>query len=282
MRLFVTGGTGFVGSHFVEQALAAGHDVLALRRTDQSATRIKLLRQPSWLTKPMKDVSPMELVDCDALVHLAAAGVVVSQDACWSELLQTNVLDSLMLCESAVAAGVERFVVAGSCFEYGRAADRYKFIPPDAPLEPTTFYAASKAAASVAFMAFAADMGVRLSIHRIFHAFGEGEPAVRLWPSLRRAAKAGEDLPMSPGEQIRDFMPIEQVASKLLEAVTDEAVTPGRAKVENVGTGRPQTIREFAEQWWRHWEATGRLLFGALPYRAEEVMRYVPLVGGDD
>jgi hypothetical protein len=48
--------------------------------------------------------------------------------------------------------------------------------------------------------------------------------------------------------------------------------------VANIGTGQPQTIRQFAEHWWKEWGATGKLLPGALPYRDNEVMRYVPEV----
>jgi len=48
--------------------------------------------------------------------------------------------------------------------------------------------------------------------------------------------------------------------------------------VANVGTGHPQTLLGFAEHWWKNWDAKGRLLPGALPYRDNEVMRYVPEV----
>ena len=173
---------------------------------------------------------------------------------------------------------MKRFVVAGSCFEYGRAGERYEFIPPDAPLEPTLSYPTSKAAASVAFVGFAAEIGMELSIHRIFQVFGEGESENRLWPSLRRAALAGEDFAMSPGEQVRDFVPVEQVAASLLTACSHRPAEAGRACIENIGTGRPQTVRQFAEHWWAKWQATGTLHFGVKPYRDGEVMRYVPKI----
>ena len=53
---------------------------------------------------------------------------------------------------------------------------------------------------------------------------------------------------------------------------------PGVPRVRNVGTGRPQSVREFAEHWWREFGARGKLLFGALPYREGEVMRFVPQI----
>lgn len=277
MKLFVTGATGFVGSHFVRAALAAGHEVVGLRHREQSRPRIELLMEPRWLDKPMTDITAADLVGCDALVHLAAHTPNVPYDTLES-CLHWNLIVPLEVFRDAHRAGVERFVVAGSCFEYGRAGERYEFIPPDAPLEPTLSYPTSKAAASIAFKSFAAETGVRLSIHRIFQVFGEGESENRLWPALRRAALAGEDFSLSPGEQVRDFIPAEEVAAALLDACTGLEVEPGIARILNLGTGQPQTVRQFAERWWAKWNATGKLLFGTQAYRPGEVMRYVPLV----
>jgi nucleoside-diphosphate-sugar epimerase len=82
---------------------------------------------------------------------------------------------------------------------------------------------------------------------------------------------------MTAGEQIRDFMAVEVFAAFLLATI--ETQTPrGNPQVLHAGAGKPQTIREFAESWWAHWNGSGRLLVGALPYREGEVMRYVPML----
>lgn len=275
MRLFVTGGTGFIGSHFVEQALAIGCDVTVLRRNPNSRPRIPLAAEPRWLDKAMDQLAPDDFADCEVLVHLAAHTPNVPYDTL-ERCLYWNLTAPLAMMRAACAAGVKRYVVAGTCFEYGRSGERFDFIPATAPLEATLTYPASKAAASIAFAAFAAEAGVQLTIERLFQVFGEGEAPHRLWPSLRRAALAGDDLPLTAGEQIRDFLPVEEVASRLLVACADESIEPGRALIRNLGSGRPQSIREFAEFWWRKWNAKGELQFGAVPYRPGEVMRFVP------
>jgi nucleoside-diphosphate-sugar epimerase len=179
------------------------------------------------------------------------------------------------LFRKAAAAGTTRIVAAGSCFEYGRSGERYDFIPPDAPLEPTQTYPASKAAASVAFYQLAVELKLRLSIHRIFQVYGEGEAESRLWPSIRRAALSGEDLEMTPAEQVRDFIHVTEVANKLLLAC-EHHVEPGLPQIANLGTGEPQTLRAFAEKWWKDWRGKGNLVCGVKPYREGEVMRFVP------
>lgn len=276
MKLFVTGGTGFIGSHFLNAALNSGHEVVALRRSEGSTPRIPVEESASlvWLDKGMPDVESRDMEGCNALVHLAAHSANVPYDTLES-CIYWNVLEPLNLFHKAVEAGLRRFVVAGSCFEYGRSGERYEFIPPDAPLEPTQTYPASKAAASIAFSQLAVEMNLQLSIHRIFQVFGEGEQVSRLWPSLRAAAQSGQDLAMTPSRQVRDFVPVEQVAKELL-AACGKACAPGTPIVRNIGSGTPQTVRAFAEHWWAVWQAQGKLLFGAKPYRPGEVMRYVP------
>jgi nucleoside-diphosphate-sugar epimerase len=307
LRLFVTGATGFIGSHFLNAALAAGHDVVALRRSENSKPRVPIQearesqdaavsllnrgndeslkgalvstsRPPTqlrWLDKQMPDVTVEDFAGCDVLVHLAAHTPNVPYDTL-ENCLYWNMMVPIGLFRRAAEAGTTRIVAAGSCFEYGRSGERYEFIPPDAPLEPTQTYPASKAAASVAFYQLAVELSLRLSIHRIFQVFGEGEADSRLWPSLRKAALAGEDLEMTPAEQVRDFVPVDEVAGQLLEACADD-VERGVPHIANLGTGTPKSLRAFAEDWWGEWNANGKLIFGVKPYRSGEVMRYVGL-----
>ena len=237
--------------------------------------RIELAREPAWLTRPMGDVTELDLRGIDVVVHLAAAGNS-PRVGTWDELLQWNVVVPSRLLLTAANAGVRRFVAAGSCLEYGRAGERYKFIPPNAPLEPAGAYAASKAAAAVLFCTIATEQKLQLSYLRLFSVFGEGQHEGNLWPMIRRAALVGENLALTPGEQLRDFIAVEHVAAELLAAASDESVAPGVPRVRNVGSGRPQTVRHFAESWWCPFGAQGKLLVGKLPYRSDEVMRYVP------
>jgi nucleoside-diphosphate-sugar epimerase len=273
MNIFLTGGTGFIGSHFLKQALAAGHTVQAIRRSPSSKPRISIAKQPAWLDAQLNEVTAEELQGCEVLVHLAAHSVKYPYDSL-ANCLRWNLMAVLALFEQARLAGIRRFVVAGSCFEYGRSGERYTAIPTDAHLEPTNSYAASKAAASLALCQWAEEHQLSLEILRVFHVYGEGESETRFWPLLRRAALAGEDFPMTYGEQIRDFMPVEAVARTFLDRVS-KPDSPTQAQVFNLSSGKPVSIRLFAERWWKHWDAKGKLLFGNIPYRNGEVMRYV-------
>ena len=81
---------------------------------------------------------------------------------------------------------------------------------------------------------------------------------------------------MTEGEQLRDFIPVEDVADQLIQALEFEETEFGKPLFKNVGTGKPSSVRDFAEFWWKTWAAKGQLNFGSIPYRNDEVMIYVP------
>src|SRR5690348_6232141 len=107
MKLAITGGTGFVGSHLVDVALAAGHDIVALTRREQPP-RERL----TWIAGDLHDRSALEqLVDeADAAIHVA--GVISAHTAAAFE--KGNVEGTLSMLAAATAGGVRRFVHVSS------------------------------------------------------------------------------------------------------------------------------------------------------------------------
>lgn len=276
MRLFVTGGAGFIGAHFLRQAVAAGHEVVALRFPG-TRPRIDVPAGVEWRDGDLGGLAAADLAGCGAVVHFAAYGVS-PQKTDWATAFRVNVTAGVGLLEAAEQAGVGRILLCGSCMEYGRSGTRYERIPPDAPLEPTGAYAASKAAFSLAAASFARTSKAELVLLRPFHFYGEGQHPENLWPALRAAALGGADFEMSPGEQVRDFQPVENTAACFLAALARWPGRGGELHVANLGSGQPVTLREFASEWWRKWNARGSLRVGALPYREGEVMRFVPQI----
>ena len=169
MRLFVTGATGFVGSHFINAAHKDGYKVFALRRKG-SKPRIALNKDPKWVEGSLDNDFKKELEQCDVLVHLAAHSPNPPYDTL-DKCLYWNLMASLNLLNQAYDVGI-KIIIAGTCFEYGRAGERYTYIPIDAPLEPTMTYPTSKAAASVAFCGWGFNKLVKMQILRIFQVLG--------------------------------------------------------------------------------------------------------------
>lgn len=276
MHLFITGGTGFVGSSVVRAASQAGHWVSALRRPG-SVSRVEAPEGVQWIDAALDaDLTP-HFAGVDCLVHLAAH-TPNPPYAPLDECLYWNVFASAKLIQAAAAAGVADFLVAGTCFEYGLAAEGKALIHPSCELRPVLTYPVSKAAASIALLGLARQLDLRMQLVRIFQVFGEGEAPSRFWPSLRRAALDGADFPMSAGVQVRDFVDVADVAAQFVSALDFRNVERGRPQIRNCGSGQASSLLEFAQHWWHHWGATGRLLPGSVGLRPGELACLVPNV----
>lgn len=276
MRIFVTGATGFIGSSFVRLGLDKGLNFSAATRNAPKET-FTIQKNVNWVIAPLDNIPFSSFEGCDTLVHFAAHGVRPSEEN-WRECFFWNVSASLELWIRAAEAGVRRFLICGSGGEYGISGEHHSYLSTSTPLLPSSPYGASKAAATMAAVGFSIERKVELAVFRPFQVYGEGEADGRFWPSLRRAALEGSDFPMTEGNQIRDFVPVEQVASRFIDALTRPDLLPGMPIIENIGTGNSRSLLEFAEAEWKRLNAAGKLLPGVLPQRSGEIMRYVPKI----
>ena len=277
MKLFITGCTGFIGSYVLDSALKAGLEVVATRRSTSTLPVIPLSNEPIWLERTLNSITQNDLNGCDVLVHLASAGVSPKQVSL-ETMLEVNISNTISLVEMSYRAGVRRFVLAGSCYEYGGSALNYVAIPPCAPLQPTNLYGASKAAGFQLVSTFARIHNLELYYGRIFSAYGEGQYKENFWPSLKYSAIHDLDFHMTKGTQIRDFVPVEDVALKLIEACHRTDIQSGEPLIENIGSGRSISLHDFAHEEWVRLGATGQIIAGAIPDRPGEIERFVPLL----
>jgi len=107
MRLAITGGTGFVGSHLIDAAVAAGHEVVSLTRREQAARE-----GVTWIAGDLQDRAALEKLvdDADGVIHVA--GVISAPNAAAFD--KGNVEGTLTMLAAATAGGVRRFVHVSS------------------------------------------------------------------------------------------------------------------------------------------------------------------------
>ena len=273
MRILITGASGFIGSYVLNLCLKKGHYIIAHKRRG-SIDKIAVQHNYHWISMDLMDINVDHLAGVKCIIHLAATGVS-PRSASWDELQRINIMGTLHMSQLAKQIGA-RIVVAGTFAEYGLNGARFDRIPPTAALEPTFPYAASKAAGYQLSSGFARCENLELAYLRVFNAYGTGQHKSNLWPSLRTAALNGENFKMSPGEQVRDFVAIESVSKGFYKAATELKIEQGKPLVANLGSGKPTTVANFCKHWWDYYKAEGSLLIGALEYRDNEIMRFVP------
>ncbi len=161
----------------------------------------------------------------------------------------------------------QQLVHVGSALEYGEiVGDLSESCVPN----PTTVYGQSKLAGTLAVARTCGKLGVRAITARLFTVYGEGEHAQRLLPTLIDAARDEKPIPLSAGDQRRDFTYVEDVAEGLLLLGLTGFAEPG--EIVNLATGRLTPVRNFVEEAARVLGiAASRLEFGAIPTRAEEM-----------
>ena len=263
MKIFLTGSTGFIGSHIINAASNAGIEILACRQSTRSLSRIPLSQEPIWINRDLTEISPSDLEDCNVIIHCAASGVG-SKNASIEDMIRVNVLGTSNLLECASQSGASRVIIAGSCHEYGAHALGTQPIETDLPLRPTTFYGSTKAAGFHLAVTHAFQHNLELYYGRVFSAYGTGQSPSSLWSLLHQAAISNQDFLISQGNQIRDFIPVYLVVEHLLSAAFRDDIARGVPVIANIATGNSQSVFDFVKQEWIKLGATGRILRGAL------------------
>jgi nucleoside-diphosphate-sugar epimerase len=262
MRVLLTGAGGFIGSQAARALLASGCEVAALLRPTTSPARLQdVLGRLSVVRADLADLPALRqaLLDWrpDACLHLAW----YAEPGKYLHSPQNipALTTSLALLEELARAGCRQVVMAGTCAEYD--TDR-GLLREDGPTRPATVYAASKLALNLVGQQLAAAAGVRFAWARLFYLYGPSEDDKRVVPAVIRALSRGEPFPATQGEQVRDYLHVEDVAAGLVTLVTQ-----GAAGVFNVASGVPVTVRQLMETVGDLLGRPDLLRFGAVPYR---------------
>lgn len=241
-RALLTGASGFIGSHCLAPLLAHGYEVHAVSgRVHNAGER----RSPDviWHQADLLDAAQVTVllarVRPTHLLHLAWD---VTPGSYWSSPSNWQWVDaSLKLLAAFGANGGQRAVLAGTCAEYDPLAGPSAGCCNEAttPLAPTTVYGACKAALSIMLSPFAAQYGVGSTAWaRLFYLYGPHEHPARLVSTVIRTIMDEQPMPCTHGEQVRDFLHVEDVAAALV-ALLDSAVTGA----VNIASGQPTTLR---------------------------------------
>ena len=283
MRILVTGGAGYIGSHTVVELLAEGHDAVVLDNFANSSSRVVdairriANRDVPLLHGDIADGDRLDTVlgatDYDAVIHFAALKAVAESVADPLSYYRNNVAGTATLLDRMAAHDVKTIVFSSSAAVYGNPASVP--IGEDAPTAPASPYARSKLMGEDLLRDLhAADPAWRIAILRYFNAVGAhpsghlgedpvGTPA-NLLPYVAQVARGvrdfvpvfGDDYATSDGTGVRDYLHVCDLARGHLLALEHLASEP-RLAVHNLGTGRGSSVYDVIHAFER---ACGRTL----------------------
>ena len=179
-----------------------------------------------------------------------------------------NLPACIELLEQLITAGLQRITIAGSCYEYGLQNGPLR---EDQPTDPVNCYAIGKDALRRAIATRCEQKGVHWSWGRIFYPYGQGQNQNSLLPSVQRALEAGEpSFSMSSGRQIRDFVPVNDIAIMLITLATH----PDAHGIYNCASGVPISLREIVENSIKSFPSQMTLKLGAYQDRSDEPVAF--------
>src|SRR4051812_9573900 len=250
LRVLVTGGAGFIGSHVVSRLLSAGREVRVLDNmsTGRRSNLSGVAGEVELITADVRDLPVVQgaMRGCDAVVHLAALPSVPRSIDDPAATHHANATGTLHVLLAARDAGVSRVVFASSSSIYGAVAElpkRESLTP--LPISP---YAVSKLAAEHYCRSFFEVFGLETVALRYFNVFGPRQDAESVYaaviPRFIQAYREGTPpVIFGDGEQSRDFTYVDNVAEANLAALGKAGVG---GRVYNVACGARVTLKELA------------------------------------
>jgi nucleoside-diphosphate-sugar epimerase len=267
----VTGATGFIGSHLVVHLLKAGWKVGVIGRA-ASLQRVAVSADYTtydYTGRTSEVLAALEEFRPTAVFHLASLFLAAHTAEQIEPLIDSNVLFGTQLLEAMRRTDCSVVVNAGTGWQ------NYTPEPPyDAPeFCPVNLYAATKQAFEDILLYYVQTAGLRSITLRLFDSYGPADQRRKLVRLFLEALKTGRALSMSPGEQILDFVHVDDICRAFLTAA-DLALnlSAPAASVYAVSGNQRLTLKQLASTFEA---AAGRRLpiqFGQLPYRPREVM----------
>lgn len=269
MTITLTGATGFVGRQILRNLLDRGCSVRVLVRDPSRLQDIwargalEVVQTPDLFAEIPGRLEEL-LEGSETLVHAAWH---VKPGHYTSPLNLACLTGTLNLAQAFAAVGGKRFVGVGTSVEYDPSAG---LMTTDTRLAPNTLYGACKASAFEVLRYFLGAEGVSFAWCRIFNLYGEGADELGLVSYIRRQLEAGQEVLLTRGDQVRDFLDVKDAAGMIAD------VTLGQQQgAVNICSGEAVTVRQLAERIADEYGRRELLRFGARPENIYDPPRVV-------
>ena len=286
MKIAMTGANGFLGRRFIEKVVQKGHSISALVGPgDSSLQKVENVSLVHGSLENSQDEARRVLEGSEVFIHMAALGVQ-SRDRSWDKMIEVNCAQPLKWLDVAKEVRVNKVIAIGTALEYEGFGDLpgdnpypdgdYPLCDEYASLECSDPYGATKAAGGIMLRSYAKSIDLPLVYLRLASMYGPNDDPKKLIPAAVYAAQNRSSFQMSAGEQVRDWLHVDDAIEAILKSVETESKT---GIIYNVGTGEGISIRKLVEQIFTKCNAPVSLIkFGAYKYRKNE-KRFLVLDG---
>jgi CDP-paratose synthetase len=269
MRILITGGTGFVGQNFVPHMLSqhSEHELLLLCRNVSAAqAKYRATDYPQLQSAPAEDWSAVVRFNPELVIHLAAFSTAANDETVIDRLIDSNIRYGVHLLHALSACSRLRlFVNTGSFAEYRQGVRC---------VDNAYLYSATKSAFRCMLDYYAKLYNFNYLTAIPYSVYG-GIPTIkRIMDYLLEAADATTPIAMTPGEQVLDFIHVDDVAAFYSNVCNNIApfLNLPQGYEFHLGTGRGYTLREVASQLEQVLGKRLNIQWGGRPYRERDTM----------
>ena len=262
MKIIVTGAGGFLAQNLIKEL--SKNKRFRIKAFLKKKVKIYKNSNILYLTKKIENIKKNDLKGYDAVFHFASTGArnFYKNKNFFDEFeitYQTNVIHSLNLFDNAIKVGIKRFVIPGSCFEYGYSGVKNKKLSTNSKLLPKGYYSISKASLFYHLENLAKiHKKINFIYLRYFQVYGEGEKLPRLWAQLKYNANNNLNFVVENGSLVRDFISVHDVSKKTID-IFNKYKKSGLI-VKNIGSGKGTSVSNFAKLWWKKFNANKKLI----------------------
>lgn len=246
MRIFVTGGAGFIGSYIVRDLIKNNHTVTVFDNLS-TGSKANVPRGVSLVVGDVRDKKLLKVIleGHDAVIHLAAQAIVPVSVRDPDTTYSINLEGGRNLLECMSNVGVDKLVYSSTTAVYGNP--KKQPIAEDDPKVPVNPYGDSKLKLEKLCFEYHKKYGLSVTTFRYFNPFGPFEshdPETHAVPNFINAALQNKPIPLYwNGDQIRDFFYVEDLASMHVEALSFDGFS-----TYNLGSGEGISVRELAKK----------------------------------
>ncbi len=265
-RVFVTGAGGFVGANLTRVLLKNNYSVHILNHSKNLSWRLQEISQNLHIHQgDITDFQSLKKIiqtaKPDYIIHLAAYGAYHFQTEL-DKIVDVNLKGTTNLLEASKDIPYKLFINTGSSSEYGI---NKKPMKENDFCKPTSYYAATKLGATQLCKVFAQSNDKPIVTFRLFSVYGPYEAPTRLIPVVAKAIIKNTNINLSPGNQRRDFIYIDDVCDAYLRALKLGDKLTG--EICNVGTGNEYTNSEIVKTFFKVANKKTTINKGAYPKR---------------
>lgn len=265
-KVLVTGATGFIGNHVIEELRKYDVDIIATSLNIEKAREQKWFHHVKYVPLDLTQFDPVinyySYFDApDILIHLAWKGLP-NYNALFH--IEENLWNDYFFIKNLISNGLHNINITGTCFEYGIAEGELSEEQAPSPQNP---YSVAKNSLRLFIENLRLHYSFNFNWLRLFYLYGMGQNPGSVIPSLLKAIEDGADsFNMSNGDQVRDYLPVEEAARFIVTVSMQER----NLGVINCCSGKPVVLKEFISHFLEERKLKIKLNLGHYPYSTNE------------